>query len=95
MMTNHSQNIHDKACAIRRPLFTIDSNITYLGENGEGVVILYNRKEYSRDSFYGNDYSEQRAIAFKRILYEETGNDNNWNIILNKIGVVYDAVSIN
>jgi len=38
MMTNHSQDTYNKACAIRRPLFTIDSNITYLGENGEGVV---------------------------------------------------------
>lgn len=53
------------------------------------VKASYNRKEYSRDSFYGVNYDEQRAIAFKRDFYEEEGNDNNWNIFTNKVGVVY------
>jgi len=54
------------------------------------VKASYNRRKSSRDSFYGIDYGERRVIAFKRIFYEEKGNDNNWNIILhNNIGVVY------
>jgi len=61
----------------------------------EASYNAFNRRKYSRDSFYGNDYSEQRAITFKRIFYEEKGNDNNWNIILHKIGVVYDASTFN